>query len=169
MNRAQKVEAVEALQNTFTESETVVLGHNNGLTVAQMTEFRAKMREAGGSVKVVKNRLAQRAAQGGKFEGLNDMFKGPVVMASSADPIAAAKVTYEFAKSNEKLVILGGGFGDKALDKAGVESLAKLPSLDEIRSKVVAMISTPATRIATLTQAPATQIARVLKAYAEKG
>jgi large subunit ribosomal protein L10 len=169
VNRAQKVEAVKALQNTFTESETVVLSHKNGLTVAQMTEFRAKMREAGGSVKVVKNRLAQRAAQGGKFEGLNDLFKGPVVMTSSTDPIAAAKVAYEFAKGNEKLVILGGGFGDKALDKACVESLAKLPSLDEIRSKLVAMVSTPATRIATITQAPATQIARVLKAYAEKG
>lgn len=169
MNRAQKAEAVKALQNTFAESETVVLAHNKGLSVAQMTDFRAKMREAGGKVKVVKNRLAQRAAQGGKFEGLTEFFKGPVVMVSSEDAVAAAKVSYEFAKDHDKFVILGGGFGEKTLDLSGVESLAKLPSLDEIRGTLVRMISTPATRIATVTGAPATQVARVLKAYAEKG
>lgn len=169
MDRAQKVEAVEALQSTFEQVETVVLGHNNGLTVAEMTELRSKMREAGGSVKVVKNRLAQRAAEGGKFEGLREMFKGPVVMVSSADPVAAAKVTFDFAKENDKFVILGGSLGEKALDVNGVQSLAKLPSLDELRAKLIGMISTPATRLATISQAPASQVARVIKAYADKG
>ncbi len=169
MKRAQKVEVVEAYSKTFDEAETIVLAHNEGLTVAQITELRAKAREAGGSVKVVKNRLAMRALQGGKFEGLNDMFKGPVVMTASSDAVAAAKVTHDFAKDNKKFVILGGGLGDKMLDVNGVEALAKLPSLDELRAKLLGMISTPATRIATVAQAPASQLARVIKAYADKG
>tara|TARA_B100000686_G_scaffold353177_1_gene457755 strand:+ start:2293 stop:2802 length:510 start_codon:yes stop_codon:yes gene_type:complete len=169
VNRAQKVQAVEALQKTFEASETVVLAHNEGLTVAQMTELRGKMREAGGQIKVVKNRLAQRATKDSKFEGLNDMFKGPVVMASSDTAVAAAKVVYEFAKDNKKLVIVGGGMGETMLDASGVESLAKMPTLDELRGKIVGVISAPAQRIATVAQAPASQLARVLQAYADKG
>ena len=169
MNRAQKKEAVEALQKTFEESETIVLAHNEGLTVAQMTELRSKMREAGGQIKVVKNRLAQRALVDGKFKDLGDMFKGPVVMASSENPVPAAKVAYEFAKENKKFVIVGGGMGETKLDASGVESLAKMPSLDELRGKIIGVISAPARNVATVVQAPARQIAQVLKAYAEKG
>lgn len=169
MNRAQKTEAIASYKQTMESSKAVILGHNLGLTVAQMTDLRAKMREAGGSVKVVKNRLAQRAAQGGEFEGLNDLFKGPVVMVASEDSVAAAKVSYDFAKENKKFVILGGGLGSNTLDVSGVEALAKLPTLDELRAKLVGMISTPATRIATISQAPASQLARVIKAYADKG
>ena len=169
MNRAQKEQAVEALQKTFEESETIVLAQNEGLTVAQMTELRAQMREAGGQIKVVKNRLAQRALEGGKFKELSDLFKGPVIMASSEMPVAAAKVTYEFAKNNKKFVIVGGGMGETKLDISGVEALAKLPTLDELRGKLVGVISAPAQRIATIAQAPAAQLARVLQAYADKG
>jgi large subunit ribosomal protein L10 len=169
VNRAQKTEAIASYKQTMESSKAVILGHNLGLTVAQMTDLRAKMREAGGSVKVVKNRLAQRAAQGGEFEGLNDLFKGPVVMVASEDSVAAAKVSYDFAKENKKFVILGGGLGSNTLDVSGVEALAKLPTLDELRAKLVGMISTPATRIATISQAPASQLARVIKAYADKG
>ena len=169
VNRAQKVEAVKALQNTFETSETVVLAHNEGLTVAQMSELRAKMREAGGQIKVVKNRLAQRAIQESKFKDLGEMFKGPVVLASSETPVAAAKISYEFAKDNKKFVIVGGGMGEKQLDASGVEALAKMPTLDELRGKLVGVISAPAQRIATIAQAPASQLARVLQAYADKG
>lgn len=169
MNRAQKTEAVAGYKQTMESSKSIVLAHNEGLTVEQMTELRRRMYEAGGSVKVVKNRLAQRAAQGGEYEGLSDLFKGPVVMVSSEDSVSAAKVTFEFAKENKKFVVLGGGLGEKVLDISGVEALAKLPTLDELRGKLVGMISTPATRIATIAQAPASQVARVIKAYADKG
>ena len=169
VNRAQKEKAVKALAKTFDESETIVLARNEGLTVAQMTDLRAKMREAGGQIKVVKNRLAQRAIQESKFKSLDGMFTGPVVMASSETPVAAAKVTYEFAKENKKFVIFGGGMGETKLDESGVEALAKLPTLDELRGKLIGVISAPAQRMATIMQAPASQLARVMQAYADKG
>lgn len=169
MDRAQKEKAVADLQDLFENSGLVVLTHYSGLTVAEMSDLRSKMRETGASFKVTKNTLAKRALGGTQFEGLNDMFKGPTGMAVSQDPVAAAKVAYEFSKENDKLVILGGSLGDQILDVNAVQELAKLPSLDEIRAKLVGMLSTPATRIATVLQAPASQLARVTQAYADKG
>lgn len=169
MDRAQKAEEVAALHQTFEESEVVVLTHNTGLTVAEISDLRRQMREAGGRFKVTKNRLAKRALEGTRYEQLGNMFTGPTAMASSQDPVAAAKVAYSFAKDNEKLVIVGGAMGDKILDISSIETLAKLPSLDELRAKIVGMIQTPATRIATILQQPGTQVARVVSAYAEKG
>lgn len=169
MNRAQKAEAVAELQKTFGEVESIVVTQNAGLTAAQSTELRVQMRNAGVSYKVSKNRLVLRALEGTRFEGIGSMLKGPVGLATSNDPVAAAKVAAEFAKGNDKLIIVGGALGDKILDFAGVDALSKLPSLDEMRASLLAMIQTPATRLAVLAQAPASQLARVTKAYADKG
>lgn len=169
MNRAQKAEAVAELQKTFGEVEAVVVTQNAGLTAAQATELRVQMRNAGVSYKVSKNRLVLRALEGSRFEGIGSMLKGPVALATSNDPVAAAKVAATFAKTNDKLIIVGGALGDKILDFAGVDALSKLPSLDEMRASLLAMIQTPATRLAVLAQAPASQLARVTKAYADKG
>ena len=169
MNRAQKVEEVDVLHKTFEETESVVITHYSGLTVDQITDLRVKMRANGANLKVAKNRLAQRALKGTRYEGLAELLKGPVALATSQDAVAAAKVAYEFSKGNDKLVILGGALGDKMLDVSGIEALAKLPSLDEIRAKLLALFQTPATRIATVLQAPASQLARVTDAYAKKG
>ncbi len=169
MDRAQKAKAVEELHNIFEENELVVVTHYSGLTVAEMSDLRNKMRETGANFKVTKNTLALRAMEGTQFEGLKDLFSGPTGMAVSQDPVAAAKIVYNYAKDNEKLVILGGSLNGEILDKSAVEALAKLPSLDELRSKIISIISTPATRVATVMQAPASQMARVLKAYADKG
>lgn len=140
-----------------------------GLTATQTSELRVRMRQAGVDFKVSKNRLVLRAIKGTRYEGIGPMLKGPVGIATSKDPVAAAKVAATFAKDNEKLVIVGGAIGDKLLDFAGVDALSKLPSLNEIRATLVAMLQTPATRLAVLSQAPASQLARVLKAYADKG
>lgn len=169
MDRAQKAETVAALQETFSQTEAIVVTHNLGLTAGQASDLRVKMRAEGVSFKVSKNRLVLRALQGTRFEGIGPLLKGPVGIATSQDPVAAAKVAAAFAKDNEKLVILGGALGEKTLDKAGVEALSKLPSLNEIRGMLVGLIQTPAQRIATLAQAPAGQLARVVKAYADKG
>ncbi|TVQ83681.1 MAG: 50S ribosomal protein L10 [Micavibrio sp.] len=169
MNRAQKVKAVEELHQMFESSELVVITHYSGLNVAEISELRAKMRESGASFKVTKNTLAKRAVEGTRFSGLADQFSGPTGMATSQDPVAAARVAYEYAKENDKLVILGGALGEQILDSASVEALAKLPSLDELRSKLVGLLVAPATRVATVLQAPASQLARVTRAYADKG
>ena len=169
MNRAQKEEAVQALHQTFQDNEMIVVTHYSGLSMAEITDLRHKMREAGASFKVTKNRLAQRALKGTRYEQLSEMFAGPTAIATSTDPVAPAKVAYNFAKENEKLVLIGGALGDTLLDVKDVEKLAKLPSLDEVRAQLVALISTPATRMATLSQAPASQLARVIQAYADKG
>ena len=169
MDRAQKAEAVAALQQTFSSTESIVVTQNLGLNAAQASELRVRMRKEGVNFKVSKNRLVLRALQGTRFEGIGPLLKGPVGIATSTDPVAAAKVAADFAKSNEKLVILGGALGEKLLDKAAIEALSKLPSLDELRGMLVGLLQTPATRIATLAQAPASQVARVLKAYADKG
>jgi len=169
VNRAEKVEAIDELTKTFGETEAVVVAQYSGLTVGQMTELREKMREQGVSFKVSKNRLALRALKGTRFEAIGEMLKGPVGLATSKDPVAPAKVAFNFSKDNKSLVILGGALGDKILDFTGVEELSKLPSLDEIRGKLVGLLQTPAQRIATLCQAPASQLARVTKAYADKG
>jgi large subunit ribosomal protein L10 len=169
VDRAQKAEAVASLQETFSGTESIVVTHNLGLTAGQASDLRVKMRKEGVNFKVSKNRLVLRALKGTRFEGIGPLLKGPVGIATSQDPVAAAKVAATFAKDNEKFVILGGALGDKLLDKAAVEALSKLPSLDEIRGMLVGLIQTPAQRIATLAQAPAGQLARVVKAYADKG
>jgi large subunit ribosomal protein L10 len=147
----------------------IAVTHNNGLTVTEMQALRKQMRDAGASFKVAKNRLARLALAGTKFENLSDLFKGPTGIAFSKDPVAAAKVCSTFAKVNSKLVILGGNLDGQKMDVAGVETLAKLPSLNELRARLVGMIQTPATRIAGVIQAPAAQLARVFAARAKQG
>ncbi|KXF77872.1 50S ribosomal protein L10 [Paramesorhizobium deserti] len=168
MDRAEKREFVAWLNGVFKESGSVVVAHYTGLTVAQMNDLRSKMRDAGGTVKVAKNRLAKIALQGTESESIGDLFTGQTLVAYSTDPITAPKVAVEFAKGNDKLVILGGAMGSTALNADGVKSLASLPSLDELRAKLVGMIQTPAQRLAVLTSAPAGQLARVFGAYARK-
>ena len=168
MDRAQKAAAVADLKQTFSEVGVVVVTRNLGLTVAQSTQLRTKMREAGATYKVSKNKLAKIALDGTDYLSLGDMFTGPVGLASSIDPVAAAKVVVDFAKTNDKLEIVGGAMGATALDVNGVKALATMPSLDELRAKIVGLLVAPATKLATITQAPAAQLARVLSAYAEK-
>ncbi len=146
----------------------VVVTHYSGLTVGEMGELRGQMREAGASFKVTKNRLTRLALQGTKFENLEDMFTGPTAIAYSDDPVAPAKVCVNFAKKNDKLVVMGGAFGEEKLDVAGIKTMASLPSLDELRAKIVGMLNTPATRIAGVLQAPAGQVARVLSARGQQ-
>ncbi|MBB4086018.1 50S ribosomal protein L10 [Sphingomonas carotinifaciens] len=168
MDRDQKTQAVAELNRTFNEVGVVVITRNLGMTVAQSTTLRTKMREAGAVYKVSKNRLAKIALQDTDYAGVSDMLTGPVGIASSIDPVAAAKVAVEFAKTTDKFEIVGGSMGANVLDVAGVQALATLPSLDELRAKIVGLIVAPATKLATITQAPAAQIARVLAAYADK-
>ncbi len=168
MDKAEKREFVTSLHETFTGSGTVVVAHYAGLTVAHMNDYRSKMRDAGGTVKVAKNRLAKIALEGTEAAGISNLFEGQTLIAYSSDPVAAAKVTNDFAKGNDKLVILGGSMGTTTLDADGVKALATMPSLDELRARLVGMIQTPATRIAGVLQAPAGQLARVFGAYAKK-
>lgn len=169
MDRAQKREFVAEMHNVFENTGVIVVAHYSGLTVSEMTDLRGRMREAGANLKVAKNRLAKLALEGTDVSGAADLFKGPTVVAYSDDPVAAPKAASTFAKQNEKLIILGGAMGTTVLDANGVKALAELPSLDELRAKLVGMISTPATRIAQVLQAPGGQVARVLGAYADKG
>lgn len=168
MDRAEKREFVTSLNDVFKSTGSVVVAHYAGLTVANMTDLRSKMRAAGGTVKVAKNRLAVIALQGTESEGMKDLFKGQTLIAYADDPVAAPKVASEFAKANDKLVILGGAMGATTLDADGVKALATMPSLDELRAKIVGMIQTPATRIAAVVNAPAGNLARVVGAYARK-
>jgi large subunit ribosomal protein L10 len=168
MDRAQKAEFVAELNRTFNEVGVVVVTRNLGMTVAQSTDLRTKMREAGATYKVSKNKLAKIALDGTDYLSLGELLTGPVGLATSNDPVAAAKVAIEFAKTNDKLEIVGGAMGKTLLDPNGVKALASLPSLDELRAKIVGLLVAPATKLATITQAPAAQLARVLSAYAEK-
>ena len=168
MDRAQKAEAVAELNRTFSEVGVVVVTRNLGLTVAQSTTLRNRMRDVGASYKVSKNKLAKIALEGTDYAGLSDLLTGPTALATSADPVAAAKAAVEFAKTNDKFEVVGGAMGTQLLDAEGIKALAALPSLDELRGKIVGLIVAPATKLAILTQAPAAQIARVLSAYAEK-
>lgn len=168
MDRAEKREFVTELNEVFKAAGSVVVAHYAGLTVAQMNDFRSKMRAAGGTVKVAKNRLAKIALQGTESEGVADLFKGQTLIAYSNDPITAPKIASEFARGTDKLVILGGAMGSTTLNADGVKALATLPSLDELRAKIVGMIQTPATRIAQVVNAPAGGVARVIGAYARK-
>ena len=168
MDRNQKAEVVSALNAHLAEVGVVVVTRNLGMTVAQSTQLRQKMREAGGTYKVTKNRLAKIALEGTDYAGISDLLTGPVGLASSADPVAAAKVAVDFAKTNARLEIVGGAMGEVLLNAEGVKALASMPSLDELRAKLVGLLVAPATKLATVTQAPAAQLARVFNAYAEK-
>jgi large subunit ribosomal protein L10 len=169
MDRAEKAASVASLQDVFKSTSVVVVCHYSGLTVAQMSTLRRQMRAAGASVKVAKNRLAKIALEGTDVASIGSLLKGPTLLAYSGDPVAAAKVASDFAKTNEKLVILGGAMGKTALDPSGVKALATLPSLDELRAKLVGLIQAPATKLAQLANAPAAKVARVVGAYAAKG
>lgn len=168
MDRAQKAEAVSALNATLSNAASVVIVRNLGLTVAQSTVLRQQMRDAGASFKVSKNRLARIALDGTPYTGIGDLLTGPTAIASSADPVAAAKVAVEFAKTNDKLEIVGGGMGDVILDVEGVKALAALPSLDQLRATLVGLVQAPATKVAQIAAAPAGQLARVFGAYGAK-
>ena len=168
MDRAQKHETVEALNATMGQVSAVVVTRNLGLSVAQSTDLRQRMRDAGASYKVTKNRLARIAIAGTDYEALGDLLIGPVALATSADPVAAAKVVVDFAKTNDRLEIVGGAMGSQMLDVNGVKALAELPSLDELRAKIVGLVQAPATKLAQLTAAPGAQLARVFNAYATK-
>ena len=168
MNREEKAELINTLQSTFAEASSVVIAHQVGLTVAESSELRAKMREAGAGFKVTKNRIAKIAVQGTKDEVLADMFTGPTAVGTSADPVAAAKALVEFAKSNDKVTIVGGTLDGALLDKAGVEALATMPSLDELRAKLVGLVNAPAAKLARIAQAPAGDLARVIQARADQ-
>ncbi|TLU74175.1 50S ribosomal protein L10 [Lichenicoccus roseus] len=168
MDRTEKREFVSLLGAVFAETSMVVVTRNDGLTVAEVTKLRQRMREAGATFKVAKNRLAILALDGTKFDGISPLLKGPIALAWAHDPVAVAKVAVEFAKTNEKLVVLGGALGAQTLNADGIKALAELPSLDTLRAQLVGLIATPATRIAGVLQAPAAQLARVFGAYAKK-
>lgn len=169
MDRVKKEALVAELRQTFDENDLVVITHQSGLTVAEASELRRQMREAGARFKVTKNRLAKLALKGTKFEHLSEHFSGPTAIAVSTDPVAAAKVAVGFANKNDKLTIVSGALGDKGLDADGIKALAKLPSLDELRGKIVGLLQAPAGKLASVTKAPAGQLARVLNAYASRG
>ena len=168
MDRSQKQKLVASLHSVLSETVCVVITHQTGMTVQEVTELRRQMRAAGASFKVTKNRLARLALAGTKFEQLSPMFTGPTAIAFSRDPVAAAKVAVGFANKNDKLRIVGGSLGNRQLDVQGVKSLATMPSLDELRGSLIGLLQTPATRIAAILQAPGGQIARVLGAYAKQ-
>ena len=169
MDRAQKQELVSTLNDVFQQTGVVVVAHYAGLSVADMTSLRGRMKEAGARVKVAKNRLAKIALDGTDLDHMKPLFEGQTLIAFSDDPVAAPKTAVDFAKANENLKILGGGMGQTSLDADGVKALASLPSIDELRAKIVGMISTPATRIAQVVNAPGGQLARVIQAKADQG
>ena len=168
MNRTEKEQLVSELRDAFDSATTMVVTKQSGMTVSESTELRAKMREAGSSYRVVKNRLVKIALQGSKFEGLADNFNGPTAIALSDDAVAPAKVAVEFSKANDKLEVIAGGMDGKILSDAELKALATLPSLDELRGKLVGVIQAPATKVAGVTAAPAGQLARLFSAYASK-
>jgi large subunit ribosomal protein L10 len=169
VDRAEKSELVGVLKEAFAATNVVVVAHYSGLTVAQMQTLRKQMKQAGATVKVAKNRLAKIALDGTDVASIGPLLKGPTVIAFSGDPIAAPKVAVDFAKANEKFVILGGAMGTTALNPDGIKALAALPSLDELRAKIVGLIQAPATKVAQILVAPAAKVARVVQAYAAKG
>ena len=168
MDRSQKADAVAQLSEVFAQSGVVVVTRNLGLTVDQSTELRTKMREAGATYKVAKNRLAKLALKDTDYTGLDEFLTGPTALGYSEDPVAAAKAVVEFAKTTDKIEILGGSMGAQKLDEAGVKALASMPSLDELRGKLVGLVNAPATKIAQVVNAPANKLARVFGAYAAK-
>lgn len=168
MNRAQKAESIETLKGVFADAGAVVVTHYMGLTVAEMTDLRLRLRKEGASIKVVKNTLAQKALDGSLGEAGDALFTGPVAIAYGPDPVSAAKVAAQFAKENDKFTLVGGIMGTEVLDQNAVKALATLPSLDELRGKLIGLLQAPATKVAGVIQAPAAQLARVFNAYATK-
>ena len=169
MDRAAKSELVASLHEVFKDTGVIVVAHYAGLSVAQMTEYRRRIKEVGGKVKVAKNRLAKLALKDTDAAGIADLFQGPTCIAYSDDPVAAAKVAVGFAKENENLVILGGTMGTSVLDVSSVKALAELPSLDELRAKLIGLLNAPATKIARTVKEPGAQLARVIQAKAAQG
>jgi large subunit ribosomal protein L10 len=169
VDRAAKKELISTLNGVLKSTNVVVVAHYSGLNVGQMQNLRKQMKQAGAAVRVAKNRLAKIALEGTDAAVVVPLLKGPTLIAYSGDPIAAPKVAADFAKANEKFVILGGAMGKTALDANGVKALASLPSLDELRAKIVGLIQAPATKIAQVVSAPAAKVARVVQAYAAKG
>ena len=168
MNRTEKREFIESLAAVFADTSFVLVGQNKGLTVAQVSDLRRRMRAAGATYKVAKNRLATLAMDGTRFQGVAPLMKGPTALAWSTDPVAVAKTAVDFAKGNDKFVILGGASGTQTLNPDGVRALAELPSLETLRAQLLGLIQTPATRIAGVLQAPGSQLARVFSAFAKK-
>jgi large subunit ribosomal protein L10 len=167
MDRSQKADSVASLNAVFNESGVVVITRNLGLTVAQSTLLRTKIREAGASYRVAKNSLVKLAIQDTNYTGISDLLTGPTALATSIDPVAAAKTVVEFAKANDKIEIVGGAMGTMVLTPEGIKALASLPSLDELRAKIIGLVQAPATKLAQLTTAPAGKLARVFGAYAK--
>jgi large subunit ribosomal protein L10 len=168
VERAEKKELVATLNQVFKTTGVIVVAHNKGLTVNQVNDLRNKMSQAGATVKVAKNRLAKLALDGTDASGIKGLFTGPTMVAYAADPVSAPKVAAAFAKGNEKFVVLGGALGKTIMDANAVKALAELPSLDQLRGKLIGLIQAPATRIAGVLAAPGGQIARVIKAHATK-
>ena len=168
MDRAEKREFVALLGQAFAETSMVVVAQNKGLTVAEVSDLRRKMRASGSTYKVAKNRLAVLALDGTRFDGIKPMLKGPTALAWSQDPVAVAKTAVDYAKANDKFIVVGGALGAQMLDADGIKALADLPSLDALRARLVGLIQAPATRVAGVLAAPAGQLARVFGAYAKK-
>ena len=168
MDRSQKADVVEELKRVFSETSVVVVTRNLGLTVAQSTDLRLKMRDAGAQFKVTKNRLALIALEDTRYKPIGELLTGPTALATSPDPVAAAKVAVDFAKTNDRFEIVGGAMGETMLDVNGIKALAALPSLDELRAKIVGLIQAPATKIARTVSEPGAQLARIFSAYAAK-
>ena len=168
MDRSQKADVVEELKRVFSETSVVVVTRNLGLTVAQSTDLRLKMRDAGAQFKVTKNRLALIALEGSRYKPIGDLLTGPTALATSTDPVAAAKIAVDFAKTNDRFEIVGGAMGDTVLDVAGIKALAALPSLDQLRATIVGLVQAPATKIARTVSEPGAQLARIFTAYAAK-
>jgi large subunit ribosomal protein L10 len=168
LERTEKRAFVASLATVFAETSFVLVARNGGMTVADVSELRRRMRVAGATYKVAKNRLAALALDGTRFDGITPLLKGPTALAWSKDPVAVAKTAVEFAKGNDKFVILGGAIGTQTLDAAGVKALSELPSLDTLRAQFVGLLQTPASRIASVLQAPGGQLARVFAAYAKR-
>jgi len=168
VDRTEKREFVTGLNRALAATSMIVVTRNSGLTVAEVTDLRRKMGAAGATYKVAKNRLTNLALDGTPFDGIKPMLKGPIALAWATDPVAVAKTAVEFAKINEKFVLVGGSLGSQMLNADGVKALAELPGLDELRARLVGLIAAPATRIAGILQAPAGQLARVFGAYAKR-
>ncbi len=168
MDRSEKEALVADLRRTFENTTLLVITHQTGLTVAEVSDLRRRMRQAGATYKVTKNRLTKRALEGTKFQALQPLFAGPTAIAYSDDPVAAAKVCFEFAKKNQKLTFVGGALDEEQLDVGQIEDLAQLPSLDELRARLIGVVQAPATKLAGVIQAPAAQLARVLSAYSSR-
>jgi large subunit ribosomal protein L10 len=168
LERTEKRAFVASLAAVFAETSFVLVARNGGMTVAEVSDLRRRMREAGATYKVAKNRLAALALDGTRFDGIKPLLKGPTALAWSKDPVAVAKTAVEFAKGNEKFVILGGALGKQTLDAAGVKALSELPSLETLRAQLLGLIQTPGSRIASVLQAPGGQLARVFAAYAKR-